>query len=186
MADLLGTFALILGTCVTTLFIFWIMFRLSSGKPGSSHGPDLALVLRWHAGGSVQRSSALLLVGFAALVGFGLGAVVMEPRGSDAYAVQACNRTVATLLATRDAVELERSRYLVGELGCSIRASLPGLGAAQLGAAQEAVASLPGSDAAQPTFSVANYLLNALMVTVIFVGGTFGFVGLFNLVTGPS
>ena len=181
MADLLGTFALVLGTCVTTLFVLWIVFRLSNGKLGPSHGPNLAPVLRWHAGGSVQRSSALLLVGFAALVGFGLGAVVMEPRGLDAYAVQTCNRTVATLLTTRDAVELERSRYLVGELGCSIRASLPGLGAAQ-----ETVASLPGSDAAQPMLSAADFLLNTLMVTVIFVGGTFGFLGLSNLITDRS
>ncbi len=78
-------------------------------------------------------------------------------------------------------MELERSRYLVGELGCNIRASIPGLGAAQ-----EAVTSLPGSDAARPMFSVVNFLLNALMVTIVFVGGTFGFLGLFNLVTGRS
>ncbi len=78
-------------------------------------------------------------------------------------------------------MELERLRYLVGELGCSIRASLPGLGAAQ-----EAVASLPGSDAARPMLSTVDFLLNALMVTVIFVGGTFGFLGLFNLITDRS
>jgi len=181
MADLLGTFAFVLGTCVITLFVLWIVFRPSSGKPDPSHGPNLVPVLRWHAGGSVQRSSALLLVGFAALVGFGLGAAITGSRGPDAYAVQTCNRTVAALLTTRDAVELERSRYLVGELGCSIRASLPGLGAAQ-----EAVASLPGSDAARPMLSTADFLLNALMVTVIFVGGTFGFLGLCNLITDRS
>ena len=59
----------------------------------------------------------------------------------------------------------------------------PDLAQHNLAQHRKAVASLPGSDVARPMPSTAAFLLNALIVAVVFVGGTFGFLGLFNLIT---
>lgn len=38
----------------------------------------------------------------------------------------ACDRAVASLLSTDNLVELERSKFLIGELNCSVKRRLPG------------------------------------------------------------
>jgi hypothetical protein len=67
-------------------------------------------------------------------------------------------------------VELDRSRYLVRELGCDMRTTL-----AETEAAADPVPGLPHAGATQAGYGAPTagaFLLNALMVTVVFVGGT--------------
>lgn len=121
-------------------------------------------------GTAVRRSPASLLAGLAGLVGFGLGAAVMAPRGPDPATARACSRVATTLLETRDAVELDRSRYLVRELGCDMRAAL-----AETEAAANLAPGLPRAGAAQAGYGAPTagaFLLNALMVTVVFASST--------------
>lgn len=178
MADLLRTFVFGIAVAGGTFLACLTLFNLATDEPDPNHGPGVLPTLRWRLGTLIQRNPAPLLIGTAALAGFGLGALFMAPRGLDAATAQACTRTVATLLTTRDAVELERSRYLVGELGCDVHAALPGVEATA-----DAAPGLPRAGAAQAGASVGAFLLNGLVVTVVFVGGSFLTFGFLNWLT---
>ncbi len=132
-------------------------------------------------GSRVRTRIGLLALGLAALVGFGIGAAVMAPRSTDASTAQACTRTVATLLTTQNAVELERSRYLVAELGCSVRGVLPAL---------EAVAdvgtSLPHTSPPPPAYDLGDMLLTFLWGFPLFVAVTLAVTWLLDRLTDPK
>lgn len=176
MADLLANLVVALATFSLILVAGIGVCSLVEEEPDPGHKPGLIPTLHYRLGTFLRRNVNLLALALAALVGFGVGAAIMAPRSLDPDAAQACTRITATLLTTRDVVELERSRYLVGELGCSIRNALP---AAE--AAADVVTGLPRPSAAQPGMGAGDFLLHALVVTVTFVGGTIGFIWLFGL-----
>lgn len=112
-------------------------------------------------GARVRTRIGLLALGLAALVGIGGGAMV--PRSTDASTAQACTRIVAT----QNAVELERSRYLVTELGCSVRGTLP-----VLGAAADAGTGLPHAGPPPPAYDLGDTLFTFLWGFLLFVALT--------------
>ena len=59
------------------------------------------------------------------LLSVGLWAAVLWPTARDKRATAECDRQVAALLATHDALELERARVLIHELDCSVIRRLP-------------------------------------------------------------
>jgi hypothetical protein len=71
--------------------------------------------------GSGPELTALFGIGLAALL---VVAVVVAPPIST-KATRACDQAVSTLLNTKDAVELERSRILIDQLSCSVAKRLP-------------------------------------------------------------
>ncbi len=65
------------------------------------------------------------------MIGGGLGYLLLvamdwpeTPTTRRAAAVQACDRAVQTLMTTDSLVELERSKYLIEKLTCSVRRRL--------------------------------------------------------------
>jgi hypothetical protein len=79
--------------------------------------------LRWH-----RRLPPWLIpvVLMAAFVGFAAYVIIFLPPGPRFVAEKAeCDRQVAILLATHDAVELDRAKFLVRWLDCSIGDRLP-------------------------------------------------------------
>lgn len=130
MGDLLANFVLYFAGVVVCTFAFYALFNLVTDKPDPNRGPGFVPAVRWHVATFVEHYPAMPPLTLAALAGLAVGAAAMAPKGLDPAAARVCTRTVATLLTTRDAVELERSRYLVAELGCSVRGALPGIEAA--------------------------------------------------------
>jgi hypothetical protein len=51
-------------------------------------------------------------------------ALVLEPEDFRPATAEACDDIVRTLLKTKDMVELERSKYLIGKLRCRVRTRL--------------------------------------------------------------
>ena len=51
-------------------------------------------------------------------------AVVLEPEDFRPAVADVCDDAVHTLMTTKDMVELERSKYLIGKLRCRVRARL--------------------------------------------------------------
>jgi len=80
--------------------------------------------LRLGIGRIAGRWPVILTVGASVALGFLLAVALLPARSVDPAIAQACQRAVTTLLTTRDPVDLERSRILVSELGCSIRNAL--------------------------------------------------------------
>lgn len=119
----------------------------------------------------------MLALGLAALVGIGIGAAAMAPRSTDASTAQACTRIVAT----QNAVELERSRYLVAELGCSVRGTLP-----VLGAAADAGTGLPHAGPPPPAYDLGDTLFTFLWGFLLSVALTLTVTWLLNRLTDPS
>jgi len=60
-----------------------------------------------------------------ALLAVGVWSVVLWPAPRDKRATAECDRQVAALLTTHDALELERARVLIRELDCSVIRRLP-------------------------------------------------------------
>ncbi len=132
-------------------------------------------------GAQVRTRIGLLALGLAALVGFGIGTAVMAPRSTDSSTAQACTRIVATLLATQNAVELERSRYLVAELGCSVRGAL-----ATVGAVADAGTGLPHAGPPPPAYDLGDMLLTLLWGFPLVVAVTLAVTWLLDRLTGPK
>ena len=62
---------------------------------------------------------------FAVMAGALLTTVVMlEPEDFRPAVADVCDDAVHTLLTTKDMVELERSKYLIGKLRCRVRTRL--------------------------------------------------------------
>jgi hypothetical protein len=51
-------------------------------------------------------------------------AVVLEPEDFRPAVADVCDDAVHTLMTTKDMVELERSKYLIGKLRCRVRTRL--------------------------------------------------------------
>jgi hypothetical protein len=50
---------------------------------------------------------------------------IMEGSSADPHRTQACDQTVATLLESREAVEVQRAEILIRELDCKVSRHLP-------------------------------------------------------------
>jgi hypothetical protein len=83
------------------------------------------------SGAAIRRRKALPpwlipLVLMAAFFGFAAYVIIFLPPGPQFVAEKAeCDRQVAILLATHDAVELDRAKFIVRWLNCSIGDRLP-------------------------------------------------------------
>ena len=62
----------------------------------------------------------------AAFVFFG-AVVALEPEDFRPATAEVCDDAVHTLMTTKDMVELERSKYLIGKLRCRVRTRLEDL-----------------------------------------------------------
>ena len=120
MDNLVGNVALgfaVFGTTATATY------ALACSLAGGT-GLGLMSVLRLGIARIAGRGPAILTVGTSVALGFLLAVALLPARSVDPAIAQACQRAVTTLLTTHDPVDLERSRILVGELGCSVRDAL--------------------------------------------------------------
>jgi hypothetical protein len=53
--------------------------------------------------------------------------VILEPEDFRPGVADVCDDAVHTLMTTKDMVELERSKYLIGKLRCRVRTRLEGV-----------------------------------------------------------
>jgi hypothetical protein len=67
--------------------------------------------------------SAASVFAVAAFVFFG-AVLVLEPEDFRPAVANVCDDAVHTLMTTKDMVELERSKYLIGKLRCRVRTRL--------------------------------------------------------------
>ncbi len=122
--DLIGNVLLgfaVSGGSATTFYILWCY---AAGEHGRRTSPGLASMLRLRLERVMSRWPAILLTSMSALLGFLLAVAVLPASNTDPATAQTCRRTVTTLLITHDAVDLERSRILIGELGCNVRSDV--------------------------------------------------------------
>jgi hypothetical protein len=61
---------------------------------------------------------------WVAVIATMMSAVILEPEDFRPAVADVCDDAVHTLMTTKDMVELERSKYLIGELRCRVRTRL--------------------------------------------------------------
>jgi hypothetical protein len=80
-------------------------------------------VVWWERAGPWIVVSAVWIATMVAMA----AAAVLEPEDFRPAVADVCDDAVATLLTTKDMVELERSKYLIGKLRCRVRTRLEDL-----------------------------------------------------------
>jgi hypothetical protein len=70
----------------------------------------------WNRAGPWIVAAVIWVVAMVAMV----AAVVLEPEDIRHVLVEVCDDAVATLMKTKDLVELERSKYLITKLSCRL------------------------------------------------------------------
>lgn len=119
--DLIGNLLLGFAVSGVTATTFYVLWSYAVGEHGVRTGPGLASMLRFGFERVISRWPAILLAGMSASLGFLLAVAVPPASSTDPVIAQTCHRAVITLFTTHDAVDLERSRILIGELGCNVR-----------------------------------------------------------------